>query len=126
MRFDRIDEAGLKAQVERFYGRARQDPVLGPLFESAIQDWPPHIEAITDFWSGAMLKTGRYHGNPLAEHAKHPIQPAMFDRWLELWAQTALDLFEPEPAQALIERSELIGRSLKLGLFYRPGAPTLS
>jgi truncated hemoglobin YjbI len=45
LRRSEITEAGLGEQVERFYGRARLDPVLGPVFDRAITDWPPHIAA---------------------------------------------------------------------------------
>lgn len=116
--FDVIDEAALSEQVRRFYARARLDPVLGPLFERAIQDWPPHLQTITDFWAQAMLGGARYRGNAFARHQGKGIAPQMFERWLALWRETALELFAPSEAQRLIERAELIGRSLQAGLFY--------
>jgi hemoglobin len=121
MRFQTLDEAGLSEQVNRFYGRARLDPFLGPVFERAIQDWPPHIATITDFWVQAMQGGDRYRGNPFAKHLDRGIEPAMFDRWLALWGETAGELFESEPAARLTARAELIGRSLKSGLFTGPG-----
>jgi len=115
-----LTEQTIGLQVEHFYEKAREDALLGPVFSSAIQDWPPHIVEITDFWCGALLGVRRYKGNPLAAHAKHPLTPAMFDRWLALWAATADDVFEPGDAAIVKDRAGLIGESLKSGLFFRP------
>jgi hemoglobin len=123
MTFQTFDEVGLSEQVNRFYGRARLDPILGPVFERAISDWPPHIATITDFWVQAMLGGQRYRGNAFAKHQDKGIERAMFERWLALWSQTADELFAPELAERLVARAELIGRSLKSGLFIG-GGPT--
>jgi hemoglobin len=101
MTFQTIDEASLSEQVNRFYALAKVDPLLGPV--------------------QAMVGGRGYGGNPFAKHQDHGIEPAMFDRWLELWGQTAKALFAPELADRLIQRAELIGRSLKSGLFMGPG-----
>lgn len=121
MKHAEITEAALGDQVERFYGSARLDPVLGPVFAHAIQDWPPHIATITAFWARTMLGTPGYAGNAFAKHQDKGIAPDMFERWLELWGDTAAALFEPEPALALTRRAELIARGLKSGLFLGPG-----
>jgi hemoglobin len=120
-----IDEAALEALVRRFYAKVRLDPVIGPVFNTAIQDWEPHLERITAFWSSVMLTSGRYHGNPMAVHFKHKITPPMFDRWLALWAETVDEQFAGAgaAADALKQKAELIGQSLKLGLFYRAKRP---
>ena len=121
MKHEAITEAALREQVERFYGRARLDPVLGPVFERAIQDWPPHIAAITAFWARAMLGIPGYGGNAFAKHQDKGIESHMFGRWLGLWRETAEEAFEPEPARLLVGRAELIARGLESGLLYAPG-----
>jgi hemoglobin len=118
-RYD-INEDGLSRVVTAFYARIRQDAELGPIFNDAIQDWPEHLEKLTDFWSSVMLTTGRYKGNPFGEHQKHPLTPQMFDRWLSLWGQTVGELFGPEAAGQLRDRAGRIGASLQQGLFFRP------
>jgi hemoglobin len=120
MPYDRMTEDALADQVRRFYERARQDPVLGPVFEAAIEDWEEHFAKLTDFWTSVLLASGRYRGNPLAQHMRHPIVPEMFPRWLELWGETADALFAPELAEILRERAALIARSLQAGMFFRP------
>jgi hemoglobin len=116
----RLDEDAIALMVRRFYDRAREDEQLGPVFEAAVHDWPAHFARLEDFWSSVMLTTGRYKGNPFARHLNRGIEPAMFDRWLDLWRRTAQELFEPGVARAFIDKADRIGESLKSGLFFRP------
>lgn len=120
MPYDRMTEQALADQVRRFYERARHDAELGPIFEAAIEDWEEHFARLTDFWTSVLLASGRYRGNPMAVHMRHPIVPGMFARWLALWGETADGLFVPELAAILRERAELIGRALQAGMFFRP------
>lgn len=115
-----ITEDAIAALVGRFYGKARLDPTIGPLFNVAVANWDEHLGKISDFWSSAMLSTGRYRGNPLAAHVKHPIEPEFFDRWLTLWHETTAEVFAPEAAAQFDYRAERIAESLKLALYYRP------
>ena len=95
-----ITEAEIAALIPRFYDEVRADPLIGPVFAGAINDWPPHLEKLMAFWSSVMLTSGRYKGNPMAAHMKHlaTITPPMFDRWLALWAQVTAETL---PAGAL-------------------------
>src|SRR3546814_2807376 len=72
-----------------------------------------------------MLTTGRYKGSPVAEHLKHKarITPAMFDRWLAIWAATTDELMPPAAAAALQAKAARIAESLQLALFFRLGDP---
>lgn len=120
--YDTITEPAITTLVDRFYGKARLDPVIGPVFNNAVADWDEHLDKLHDFWSSVMLTTGCYKGNPMAAHFKQPIEPGFFDRWQELWRETAGELFAAPIAAQFIAKAERIGESLKLGLFYRPGA----
>lgn len=119
-----IDEDKLKTLVDVFYARVRTDPELGPIFNDAIGDWPEHLEKLTAFWSSVMLTSGRYKGNPMMAHLKHVrrITPALFDRWLALWARTTSDVMSPAAAAALQEKAQRISESLQYAMFQRPGA----
>lgn len=117
-----LTEAEIEALVRRFYGKARLDPALGPVFEAAVEDWEDHFARLTAFWSSVLLATRRYQGRPMQAHARHPIRPEMFDRWLEIWGETADELFAPDIAERLRARAAMIGKSLSLGLFFRPDA----
>ena len=118
-----ITEEALGRLVERFYARVRRDPLLGPVFNGAIDDWPEHLERLHAFWSSVMLTSGRYKGRPLPAHLKHG--PAMtaerFERWLALWRQATSEMFEPEAAAALHSKAERIAESLTLGVRYAKG-----
>jgi hemoglobin len=120
--FDDITELAIAALVERFYSKARRDPMIGPVFNTGVEDWDAHLHTLCDFWSSVMLTTGRYKGNPMAAHVKHPIEPAFFDRWLALWRETAAELFAAPIADRFRDKAERIAESLKLALFFRPGA----
>lgn len=117
-----ITDERIAVLVDRFYARVRLDPVLGPVFEAAVENWPEHLSTLTDFWSSVMLTSGRYKGRPMEKHMRLPIEPAMFDRWLVLWGETVGELFVPEAADQFRAKAARIGESLKAGLFFDPAA----
>src|SRR5277367_4733636 len=84
-----IDEQSIGRLVRTFYGRAREDDVIGPIFNAAVADWEHHLGKITDFWSSMMLRTGRYDGRPMRPHLMLPLRGNHFDRWLLLFETTA-------------------------------------
>ena len=116
-----ITEPQIAELVDAFYARVRDDELLGPVFNGAIDDWPRHLVKLQAFWSSVMLTTGRYKGSPMAAHIAHAnaIDPAMFDRWLALWRETARERLEPGLAESIIAKAERIGESLKLALYFR-------
>ena len=117
---DLITEESLAELIPAFYARVRKDPLIGPLFNDAIDDWPEHLGKLTAFWSSVMLTSGRYKGSPMAAHLRHidSIKPVMFERWLEIWAETTADLMPPAAAAAMQEKAGRIGESLQLGLSF--------
>ena len=122
-RIEGIDEDSLRALVDLFYARVRRDPLIGPVFNRAIDDWPEHLDRLQAFWSSVMLTSGRYKGRPLPAHIKHAeaITPQSFDRWLTLWRQTTNELMPPAAAVALQEKAARIAESLSLGIDFASG-----
>ena len=120
-----VSEAQLEKLIPHFYGIVRTDPLLGPVFNDAVGDWPEHLDKLVAFWSSVMLTTGRYKGNPMAAHLKHGarITPEMFDRWLALWAQATNEIVPANLASALQAKAARIAESLSLGLFFRLDRP---
>ena len=117
-----ITEEALKALVDSFYAKVRRDPMIGPVFNAAIADWPEHLEKLQSFWSSVMLTSGRYKGRPLPAHIKHAeaISPASFERWLAIWRETTSELLDRQSAVALQEKAGRIAESLSLGIrFHR-------
>ena len=116
-----LDEERLSEVVNAFYARVRGDEEIGPLFNAAVEDWDEHLDKLTRFWSSVMLTSGRYKGNPMAAHRRHAgaIAPAMFDRWLALWAEVTSERLSGPAAAALQRKAAHIAESLKLGLFFK-------
>jgi hemoglobin len=116
-----MDDAGLEQLVHAFYARVRDDAELGPIFNDAVHDWPGPLGQLAAFWSSVMLTSGRYKGQPVPAHMKHiaRITPALFERWLALWAETTNALMSPPAATALQTKAARIAESLKLALFFR-------
>lgn len=111
-----IDEAMIDALVEGFYARVRDDALIGPIFAARIADWAPHLAQMKLFWSSIALSTGVYQGRPMPKHLPLPVDARHFDRWLELFAETARDLCPPVAATHFIERARRIAESLELGI----------
>jgi hemoglobin len=115
-----LDEAALERLVRTFYATARQDDVIGHLFDG-VGDWEKHIAQISAFWSSVGLLTGRYHCQPLAAHLKLPLEPRHFVRWLALFEATLREVCSPEAAEYLMEKAHRIARSLELGTAVHKG-----
>lgn len=112
-----ITEDVIHDLVHRFYAKVRRDAVLGPIFESKVDDWPAHLAKLCAFWSSVTLMSGRYKGTPMAAHIGIPsIERAHFGRWLELFQETARETCEADAAALFTERAERIAQSLQIGI----------
>jgi hemoglobin len=124
---DEISEALVARLVETFYGRIRQDAVLGPIFEARLQGrWDTHLAAMVDFWSSVTMLTGRYRGKPHVAHEPLGLTPAHFERWLGLFEATVGDLCTGPAAALFIDRARRIADSLQIGLNIGPKALNLT
>ncbi|WP_143961137.1 group III truncated hemoglobin [Litoribacter populi] len=82
--------------VNSFYEKVRQHDTLGPIFNGVVDDWPTHLERLSDFWEMVILNTGPGAGkfNPVKVHkdvdkeTDRQIHQAHFGNWLELWFST--------------------------------------
>lgn len=111
-----VDENMIDRLVRHFYGHVRLDPLLGPVFEARIASWEPHLRRMCDFWSSVMLRTGRYHGQPMPMHARLPVDAAHFDRWLALFEVSAQRVCGAAAAALFIDRAHRIAQSLEGGI----------
>ncbi|HET6555586.1 MAG TPA: group III truncated hemoglobin [Dyella sp.] len=115
--FEQASEVGIATLVDRFYDKVRADAELGPVFNMAIHDWPAHKVILRNFWSSMVLRSRRYHGNPMGVHRALPAFPqALFHRWLELWRETAHEVFEPPAAELFIGSAERVAQGLSMGM----------
>lgn len=111
-----IDDAMIETLVHAFYARVRQDALLGPVFKARVSNWSEHLQRMCSFWSSVALMSGRYHGQPMQKHLPLPVEAPHFDRWLELFRQTARDVCPPKAADLFIARAEVIAQSLEMGI----------
>lgn len=90
----------IRAMVDSFYGKIRNDGLLGELFDSRIGDrWPEHLEKMYRFWQTILLEEHTYEGRPFPPHAKMPLDKQHFDRWVSIFDENINELFEGEKAE---------------------------
>ena len=111
-----IDGTMIDRLVRTFYGKARADALLGPVFAERVADWEPHFKRMSEFWSSVALMTGIYHGRPMEKHLPLPVDGRHFDRWLELFRASAREVCPPAAAEHFVERAERIAQSLEIGI----------
>lgn len=107
--------------VHAFYVKIRADETLGPIFNGQIKEnqWPEHLEKLTDFWETNLFGVPKFKGNPPQAHRdvdkknNHTITQEHFGRWLTLWFETIDELFEGERA----DRAKQSARRMSTGLF---------
>jgi len=110
-------ERAIVACVRRFYDKAHADPLLGPVMTGSIRDLDRHIATVSDFWSRTLLGTDRYQGRPFPAHVALPIAPEHIDRWVALFAETAMETLPGLKAAQAIAKSQQMAACLKAGLF---------
>ena len=116
-----IDEAMIARLVRSFYGRARHDPLIDPVFANKVSDWEAHIEKMCAFWSSVALMSGSYHGQPMMAHLPLPIDTPHFDRWLEIFSDTVREICPAPAAAHFLDRAYRIAESLELGIAAQKG-----
>ena len=89
-----------------FYEKAIKDEALAHFFINEIsdditdEDWIHHIDLLADFWLAQLLGKDTYYGNFVGAHVKMPhIQRENYARWLELFSQTADEVYSPDTAK---------------------------
>lgn len=107
----------IEQMVEEFYGRIRQDDVLGPIFERRIDDWPRHLARMTSFWRAVLRSEPTYSRSPrgappelhrrISELRKHH-----FQRWLRLFGEVVEEVYVPEAHGRVKDAASRIAASL--------------
>jgi hemoglobin len=110
-------EQAIAACVREFYGKARKDPEIGPIFNNVVDDWDVHLRVVSNFWSKVLLQTERYSGHPYVAHVKLPIEIEHFDIWLKMFVETAKQYLPPEYAEKAAAKAHHMAESFRSGLF---------
>ena len=109
-----VTEDSIADVVDTFYGRLREDQLLGPVFAGVIGiEWEPHLDKMKSFWSSVLLASRAYKGNPMIAHLQLPrLTGHHFERWLQLWGETVAYLCSDELAALLNRKAQMIGENL--------------
>jgi hemoglobin len=113
-----VDAAYVSAFVDRFYGKIREDTLLGPIFAARVNDWELHLGRMKQFWRSVLHASGEFAGNPMVKHIAIPgLEEGHFAHWLALFYATLREL-EPsgEATQLVGERARMIADSLLTGI----------
>lgn len=113
-----VSESEIAELVDDFYGKIREDALLGPIFENALHgEWGPHLEKMRAFWSSVMLASRTYKGNPMIAHMNLPrLTREHFNRWLALWRETTAKICEEPTAHLFVQKAEMIAERLLYGV----------
>ena len=108
--YQTVTEDCIAELVDSFYGKVRDDQLLGPIFSGAIgTEWEPHLEKMRAFWASVLLASRIYKGNPMIAHLQLPrLTPQHFERWLQLWRETTSGLCSQAVAALFVQRAEMI------------------
>jgi hemoglobin len=122
-----ITEHTIAELVDRFYSKVRRDELIGPIFEAAIgEQWDAHLAKMRAFWSSVMLATRSYKGNPMMTHLQLPrLRREHFDRWLDLWRETAAEVCSEPGARAFVQRAEMIAERFLYAIDYHHQAAAM-
>jgi len=103
---------GILKLIKTFYVDARQHAVLGPIFNSHIQDWPAHLEKISDFWALQSGGPTRYRGGFAGAHMSLGLAAEHFQHWLGLWEFNNSRQLPPTEAAEMTALAHEFGRRL--------------
>lgn len=109
----------IKKVVNDFYGKVRQDKLLGPVFEAKIGDnWDHHLDKMYRFWQTVLLEEGKtYFGNPFMKHARLPLSSGHFEKWLQLWEETLRENYQGPKTEEALLRAQKMGHVFQVKLF---------
>lgn len=107
--------------VNMFYAKVRKDDLLGSIFNSHIpeEEWPAHLQKLTDFWETNLFGIPKFKGSPTQKHIRvdknlnHTVEQLHFGRWLQLWFTTVNELYEGE----LAEKAKNSARKMATGQY---------
>jgi len=90
----------IKILVDRFYEKAMQDELLGPIFHHAVKDWEAHMPRMYSFWGTLLIGEMSYHGSPFGVHRGAGLKKIHFDTWVKLFNDTVDENFEGPTAES--------------------------
>lgn len=107
----------IRKLVDIFYGKVREDKLIGPVFEDKVQDnWPRHLAIMYKFWGTVLLGERSYFGSPFLKHADLPVEKPHFQRWLHYFYETLDELFRGPKAEEAKYRADRMAEMFQFKL----------
>lgn len=109
--------------VSTFYKKVQKNPQIGYFFNETIEDWPTHLEKLTDFWETNLFMVSKFNGNPVKAHKEvdekfnQSIEQKHFGEWLNMWFETVDELFEGERANIAKNRARNMATNLFMNVY---------
>ena len=102
----------VRTLIDAFYGRIREDDMLGHIFNDIAKvDWPHHLPRMYAFWEFLLLGGEGYAGNPLEPHRRLNqlvrLEKKLFDRWVEIFQSTVDQHFAGNVAEEAKHKARL-------------------
>ena len=105
---------GIFNLLRHFYADVRQDPLIGPIFNTQIDDWKHHLQIIASFWE-TLTGGARTYARPLPKkHLPLQLREEHFERWLFLWQANCRAQLPIDVALDMIDLAHHIGDKLRL------------
>jgi len=99
----------VKKMVDTFYHNIQKDDLLGPIFNSVIENkWPEHLAKMYGFWQSILLNEPAYSGRPFPPHMKLDVSKVHFERWVALFKANVEANFAGPKADEAIARAKLM------------------
>ncbi|MEP5322080.1 group III truncated hemoglobin, partial [Marinobacter alexandrii] len=110
------------------YARLLMDPQLAPIFLDVAQiDLNAHLPLIKAYWRKLLLGDTDYQRHTMnihrAVHVRRSLQPADFQRWLDLFMATVDEYFEGSQAERAKRIAQAIAANMQKSLAARLGSP---
>ena len=123
MKQDIQDRNDVFTLVSAFYAKVRQNKEIGPFFNETIDDWPAHLEKLTDFWETNLFLVSKFRGNPMKAHKEvdqnfnNTLEQKHFGEWLNMWFETIDELYEGERANIAKNRARNMAHNLFMNVY---------
>lgn len=112
--FERLGgQATIERLLRHFYADVRQHRLIGPIFNSKVENWPEHIAKIGRFWTQVTGGPARYSGAMPLKHIPLGLREEHFSAWLGLWEINCRQWLTPECATEMIEQAHVIASRLR-------------
>lgn len=106
-----ITKENIETLVTLFYHKAMKDEQIGHYFVLELGDdieneeWKDHIDTLVNFWATVFLDEPLYFSDPYGPHFTIiGLKKEDFTHWIELFSQTADQVYIPEIADRFKEK----------------------